>query len=364
MGALTAYGAGAERQRAAILAQEDAFRPLGELLGGSNVHAARPGAWIEDRASLINRKWSPATMAALRVARQAVEQAGWTPDECRDAALLVGTSRGNAAGWLEAWPGRRPFKLMAASNTMHGESVSAISIELGIAGPNHVLATGCAAGLDALGVAMLLLRGGFATRALVVAVDLPLVTPLLDHYAAAGILSSNPRLDPYAPDASGFVPAEGAAAMAIECGAAAGPKLLEFRSNSDACDPIGIPADGGRTPDLFAGIETPSAVCPHATGTAVQAAADPAALARAFGDKRPTLHLLKPYLGHAIGASGLLEAVVMAEFLRHNELPPNRPGLHAPMGFRLPEQVTPASGPIAKLSHAMGGHNALLTLRS
>jgi 3-oxoacyl-(acyl-carrier-protein) synthase len=74
------------------------------------------------------------------------------------------------------------------------------------------------------------------------------------------------------------------------------------------------------------------------------------------------LHLLKPVLGHTIGASGLLESVVLASFLRARKLPPNRPGLHAPSGFTLPEQSLDATGPVAKLSHGMGGHNALLIM--
>lgn len=368
LGALSALGVGVSAQRERILRAVVPFRPLGELLGGDSPHARRPGGWIEDRGLLIHRKWSPVTMAALHAARQAVEDAAWSAVDLKDAALVVGTSRGNAAGWLNPWPGRRPFRLMAASNTMHGESASAISIELGIAGPNHVLATGCAAGLDAVGVAMLLLRAGMAQRALAVAVDLPLVPLLLDNYAASGILSAQMSSDPYRPGTDGFVPAEGAAAMAIECKDAHGPCLVSFGSNSDACDAIGIPKDGGRSPDLFAALPADhppiAAVCPHATGTAVQAAADPAALARVFSEqKRPSLHLLKPYVGHTIGASGLLESVVMAEFLRHGELPPNLSGLHAPDGFVLPDHVVPAGGSVAKLSHGMGGHNALLTMR-
>ena len=39
-------------------------------------------------------------MAALHVAREAVADAGWTAEDLRDAALVLGTSRGNAAGWL------------------------------------------------------------------------------------------------------------------------------------------------------------------------------------------------------------------------------------------------------------------------
>lgn len=302
-------------------------------------------------------------MAALHVAREALAEAGWSADELRDAALVVATSRGNAAGWLGPWPGRRPFKLMAASNTIHSEPATAVSIGFGITGPNHVLASGCAAGLDAVGVAMMMLRCGLAARALVVAADLPLVPLLLDNYAASGILTGGDMPDPYRPGTDGFVPAEGAAAMAISAGMGNGPRLIHYGCNSDACDPVGIPKDGGRTPELFAAQRCePTAVCPHATGTAVQALADPAALARAFPNQRPTLHLLKPYVGHTIGASGLLESVILAAFLRDGTLPPNPAGLFAPDGFHLPTAETPAAGPVCKISHGMGGHNAILTM--
>jgi 3-oxoacyl-[acyl-carrier-protein] synthase II len=363
LGALSAVGTDISSHHGSVMAKHVPFRRLGELLGNDSPHAARPGAWIDDRSMLTHRKWSPVTMAALHVARQAVADAGWSGGDLRDAALVVGTSRGNAAGWLGPWPGRRPFKLMAASNTIHSEPASAITIELGITGPNHVLASGCAAGLDAIGVAMMLVQCGAAPRALAVAVDLPLVPMLLDSYASSGILASDADADPYRPGTSGFIPAEGAAAMAIETSDAAHPRLVHYGCNSDACDPVGIPKDGGRTPGLFNSLSVqPNAVCPHATGTAVQAAADPGALARAFPNGGPSLHLLKPFLGHTIGASGLLESVVLASFLRDRKLPPNRSGLHVPPGFTLPVRPLDATGPVAKLSHGMGGHNALLIM--
>jgi 3-oxoacyl-[acyl-carrier-protein] synthase II len=349
------------------MAREIPFQKLGGLLGAESPHATRPAAWIQSRSVLINRKWSPATMAALHVARQAVADAGWTAHDLRDAALVLGTSRGNAAGWLGPWPGRRPFRLMAASNTIHSEPASAITIELGITGPNHVLASGCAAGLDAVGIAMMLVRSGVAPRALAVAVDLPLVPLLLDNYAASGLLSATMDLDPYHPKTSGFIPAEGAAAMAIEARIGNFPQLLHYGCNSDACDPVGIPADGGRTPELLDQAVRlhglPAAISPHATGTAVQAVADPASLSRCFSGALPTLHLLKPFTGHTIGASGLLESVILARFLRDGKLPPNLAARHAPSGFSLPDQLTDCIGPLFKLSHGMGGHNALLVLQ-
>lgn len=366
LGALSALGADVSSHYQAVLGGRVPFRKVGELLGGDSPHAMRPAAWIEPRSLLVSRKWSPATMAALHVARQAIAAAGWSDDDLRDAALVVGTSRGNAAGWLGPWPGRRPFKLMAASNTIHSEPASAITIEFGITGPNHVLASGCAAGLDAIGIAMMLVNSGMASRALAVAVDLPLVPILLDNYAASGLLANELDLDPYHPNSSGFIPAEGAAAMAIERHDGNFPRLVHYGCNADACDPVGIPADGGRTPALLESAiklhGPPAAVCPHATGTAVQAVAEPAALRRAFVNPSPTLHLLKPFTGHTIGASGLLESVILARFIQDRKLPPNLAGRSMPGGFHLPDEVLAASGPIYKLSHGMGGHNALLVL--
>lgn len=366
LGALSALGNDVSAHHRSVLARRVPFRKLGELLGSDSVHAETTGAWIEPRSMLIHRKWSPATMAALYVAREAIHSAGWTAADLKDAALVLGTSRGNAAGWLDPWPGRRPFKLMAASNTIHSEAASAITIEFGITGPNHVLASGCAAGLDAVGIAMMLVRSGMASRALAVAVDLPLVPTLLDQYASTGMLSKQARLDPYHPETSGFIPAEGAAAIAMELIPGNFPKLVYYACNADACDPIGIPADGGRTVELInqAMLVTgpPDAVCPHATGTAVQAVADPAWLRHSFPEIRPTIHLLKPFTGHTIGASGLLESVILARFLQDHQLPPNLPRLHVPGDFLLPDQSLNADGPVYKLSHGMGGHNALLVL--
>lgn len=306
-------------------------------------------------------------MAALHVAREAVAAAKWSSEDLRDAAVVLGTSRGNAAGWLGPWPDRRPFKLMAASNTIHSEPAAAITIELGIHGPYQVLASGCSAGLDAIGMAALLVRSGTVPRAIAVAVDLPLVPCLLDSYASSGLLSGSSTCNPYHPDSCGFIPAEGAAAMTLEPSKPGHPALLGYTANSDASDPLGMPKDGGRSVDLMLrAIERhgrPSAICPHATGTAVHAIAEPAALERSFqGGPLPSLHLLKPFTGHTIGASGLIETAILAAFLNQGHFPPNLPGLHSPDGFELPDRRLDASGPVFKLSHSMGGHNALLVL--
>lgn len=365
---MSVLGTDMAAHRIAMDQGESRLRPLAELLGLHSPHAAVHAGWIDDRQALCHRMWSPASMAATHVAREAVADAGWGDDDLREAALVLGTSRGNAAGWLAPWPGRRPFRTMAVSNTIHNEPATAISIQLGIQGPSHVLASGCSAGLDALGVAMMMLAAGKAERALVVAVDLPLVPALLDGYAASGLLSKRNRLDPYGAECDGFLPGEAAAAIAIEINETPGTRLICHLGNCDATNPLAIPADGGRTPELMEAAVVrhgmPSVVVPHATGTLAQARAELAMFGRMFSLQKPDVCLLKPWMGHTLGASGLIETAILAEFLRESRLPPAIPCLTPVPGMRFADAMpAPFSGNICKLAHSLGGHNSLLYLQ-
>jgi 3-oxoacyl-[acyl-carrier-protein] synthase II len=366
LGALSALGESVEEHRESLLSQRYAFRPLGELLTGDFAHV--PASWITPRKLLRNRKWSPAAMAALHVAKQAVEQARWSRDDLHDAVLMLGTSRGGAAGWLEPWPERRGFPIMQASNSMHGEAAAAVSIELGIRGSYQVVSTGCSAGIDALGMAAMHLQCGMARRALIIAVDLPLVKLLLDSYQSAGILSRDGTNDPYHPQTTGIFPAEAAAAMTLEIDETSpGVRMCGYLANSDAKDALSLSPESGQLVALMRHARKrfgePVAICPHATGTASHALAEPHCLSETFSSSTPSLHLLKPYLGHGIGAGSLLETVILSDFLERGELPPNLPHLHAPDRFVVPDQVLPCRGPVWKMAASLGGHNALVVLR-
>ena len=352
----------------AISTGQHAIRPLGEILGNASPHRSLPGAWITPRELLNHRKWAPASMAALHVARQAITMAGWDAAQREETALILGTSRGNAAGWLAPWPGRRPFRLMAASNTIHSEPATAISIELGILGENHVVASGCSAGLDALGLGKMLLDSGKIQRVLIVAVDLPLVPNLLDHYHLSGLLSPREVLDPFSPESDGFIPAEGAAAIALSAGVSGKILLSHFSNNSDGADPVGIPKHGGRTHLLLnqaiKEVGQPTAICPHATGTKTQARAERQIFGNFTTHPDLTFHLLKPFLGHTIGASGLLESAILLRFLMAGLLPPNLAGTSSPDGWNFPTEPIPSHSNIFKLAHGMGGHNSLAVFQA
>src|SRR5690348_16263444 len=85
----------------------------------------------------------------------------------------------------------------------------------------------------------------------------------------------------------------------------------------------------------------------HGTGTRDNDLAEARALKTLFADRVPPFSSTKRIFGHALAASGALEAVVCIEALRRQQLPPN-PGF---------TQVDPAIG----LSPVTSARSAALT---
>ncbi|OPZ84446.1 MAG: 3-oxoacyl-(acyl-carrier-protein) synthase 2 [bacterium ADurb.Bin429] len=350
------------------------LKPLGELgeLNGEFVNL--PGGWITPRTLLADARYGPATNLCLRLAREAVADAGWTPAMLCEAWLFVGSSRGNVAGWLHPWPGRRGHRQMATSNSMHSEMATAVSIELGIRGPYQVLSNGCSSGLDAVGFGAWVVASGLAPRALCLSADLPLVPQLLRGYAQTGLLSRDGVNDPYSRKTTGFLPGEAGAALALEpaAGQPAYAHIVGYWANSDAFHPLGLPEDGAGIREVLMhaitelGMPRVSAICPHASGTHAHGQAERRALRAVFSayETPISLHLMKPFTGHAIGASGAIDLAVICHALRDGELPPNLPHLTgAGDPFILP--ATPTlwdGGTVLKISVGMGGHNAVIAL--
>ena len=201
-----------------------------------------------------------------------------------------------------------------------------------------------------------------------IAVDLPLSPSLLDSYAATGILSKNNLNNPYSPQTAGILPAEAAAAIALEAREVGGAvRLTGYLSNSDAADAIGMPAGAPGIVSLLTKAKekfgTPEALCPHASGTASHASLEPAAILASLG-QNSRVSLLKPWTGHGIGGGGMLETAILAAFMRDHQLPPSLPGLACPVGLSMTSaELLPAST-VFKLASALGGKNSLIALQA
>jgi 3-oxoacyl-(acyl-carrier-protein) synthase len=105
-------------------------------------------------------------------------------------------------------------------------------------------------------------------------------------------------------------------------------------------------------------------ICPHDTGTQTQARAERTFLTETFPNPTIDLCLLKPFVGHTVGASGLLESVILLAFMREGMTPPNLGSTSGTGDFPAPLDSLPLSGPVFKLAHGMGGHNALAVFQT
>lgn len=350
----------------------------GRVYGLLEEFDALPVGLLPMRELLKGRRYGAASNAAVHVARLAAERAGWGAEAVRESWLFAASSRGNAGEMLGGSAWRRPLRKFSASNTMHSEIAAAVSIEMGIRGPWQMVSNGCCSGLDALGMAWMAVGSGLAPRAVVVAVDLPLVPELLRDFRDTGLLSGNGINDPFALEGnaatSGFLPGEAAVAVTLERGKAGRRNLCRvehYAANSDAYDALMIPEDGGGIADCVRAVlnvgdkDRLAAVCPHATGTVNHARVEPPALLRGLDGRRVPLIPLKPHTGHALGASGLLDVALLAACMSNGWLPAVLPGLTPPQcGLPLNESLLPvkAGDRVLKLASGMGGHNAAVSL--
>ena len=278
---------------------------------------------------------------------------------------------GLAALWLLRW---LPNTACAALNqllSLHGEALT--------------VNAACASATQALGRAFRRIATGDAERLLVMAGDSRLSGHGLLGYAKARALcrrdaataSLGPRV--FAPDADGFAPGEGGAALVLESlalararGARVLAEILGYGASCDggaltAPDPSGRHAETAVRAALRQARVAPEAldwVAAHGTGTPLNDGMEAALLARLFGGG-PAVMALKSWIGHTSAACGALELACVLAAWEAGRMPPLR-AFPRPLreDVRFVRTPAPFPGPVGLLeSFGFGGQNAALVVR-
>jgi 3-oxoacyl-[acyl-carrier-protein] synthase II len=194
-------------------------------------------------------------------------------------------------------------------------------------------------------------------------------------------LSPSLTAKPFDVDRDGFVLGEGAAILVLESrdraqarGATILAELLGGASTADAHHitaphPEGDGAeravrlaldDAGLTPADVGYVNA------HGTGTELNDRTEGAVVARIFGTSQPAVSSIKGTTGHALGASGAIEAAACILAMDRGELPPNV-GLDArdpdiPLDDIVAERRSWVPRPAISNSFGFGGHNTVLVL--
>jgi 3-oxoacyl-[acyl-carrier-protein] synthase II len=332
---------------------------------------------------------------SVAVTEAALADAGAPDFDPARAAVVVGTGFGGlhtadegARDFLGVGPAAMRGKLnpLFIPMVMPNAASAVVSLRRGLRGPCLTISTACAAGANAVGEGMRLLREGSADVVIAIGAEAPLTPWVMTGFAAAHALSERAREPaaasrPFDRDRDGFVMGEGAAALVLErfpdAAARRAPiraELLGYARNTDAyhlvapapdgrgaraCIELAL-ADAGVAPGDVASVNA------HGTSTPHNDAAEAAALRGVFDRAHdPPVTSIKGVIGHAIGAAGALEAVASVLSLVHRAVPPTANFAQPDPAIDLDVVTVPrplADGVIVSNSFAFGGHNAVLVV--
>ncbi|HEV8265317.1 MAG TPA: beta-ketoacyl-ACP synthase II [Gemmatimonadales bacterium] len=333
---------------------------------------------------------------AVTSARLALEDARLQAE--REDADRVGAMMGSALGGVAfaesqipkyLAEGPRGLDASLALAVFPGAASCNIAIEFGFTGPNATNAMSCASGTIAVGEAFHAVRDGRADVMLAGGAEAPLA-PLT--FAAFSIIRAmSTRNDdpahasrPFDAGRDGFVMGEGAAVLVLEergravaRGAPIYAEVVGHAYTNDAYHMTAPRPDGRQAARAMRLALADGDVAPtevgyinaHGSSTPLNDSTETGAIKQVFGDHayRLTVSGTKGYYGHALGASGAIEAAICALALARGWLPPTinleRPDPACDLDC-LP-RAGRAAHPSAVVSNSFGfgGINAALVLR-
>ena len=219
-----------------------------------------------------------------------------------------------------------------------------IAMRIGARGPNYATVSACATSNHAIGDAYHIIRRGDATMMIAGGAEAAINRLSFAGYHAAGALvtdydSPESASRPFDMRRNGFVHAEGAAILvleslerALERGATILGEVLGIGLSSDAHHITSPPEDGAgavlamrralRSAELAP--EDVGYVNAHGTSTPAGDVAETRAIKQVFGDltKDLVISSTKSMLGHALGATAAIEAVLCIYAMQQSIVPP------------------------------------------
>ena len=335
-------------------------------------------------------------MLALLAARQAHAASGLViaGEAAHDIGLYWGTGMGGAASLEGAYQDllvRHASRLKPSTivAVMTNASTGQIGIELGIHGPSCTYSSACSSSAVAIGEAFRAVRFGLVSAALAGGSEALLTEGVVKSWESLGTLARHDMAQPetgcrpFASDRSGFLLAEGAAALMLEeegharaRGATILAEIAGYGNSTDAShitqpDPVGQAramrmalAEAGLAPGAIGHINA------HGTGTKIGDVMETRAIREVFGEHaaRIPISTTKALHGHLMGATGALEFVAALQALRQGMAPPTahlwNPDRECDLDY-VPLASRTLDGVEAVMSNSFGfgGNNAVLVAR-
>src|SRR5947207_5226506 len=241
LGMVTPLGCGVEATWKRLLAGESGARKIDKFeVGNLAAKIAWPiprgdgsggtynaDQWMEPKEQ---RRVDEFIVYAMCAARQAIEHSGWKPTTYEDqitTGVMIGSGIGGIEGIAEtslvlADKGPRRVSPFFIPGRIINLASGYVSIEFGLKGPNHAVATACSTGAHAIGDSARLVALGDADVMVAGGTESPVNRLSMAGFAACRALSTSFNDEPtrasrpYDRDRDGFVMGEGAGCVVLE----------------------------------------------------------------------------------------------------------------------------------------------------
>ena len=352
---------------------------------GAEVHSFDPRDHFERKQLRTLDRFAQFAVVA---AREAVGGAGlqWSTALRERSAVIMGSCVGGQTTEDQVFrdlyeQGESRFHPFTIPRVMANAATSHVAMEFGLMGPAYTVSTACASANHAIGQAFWMVRHGMSDLALAGGSEAPFSLAHLKAWEAMRVMASD-TCRPFSHHRKGIVFGEGGAVLVLEplerALARSAPihaEIVGFGMSSDAHH-IAQPLAAGAARAMTQALENANVapcqvgyVNAHGAGTTAGDTAEIRAIHDVFGShaRRLAVSSTKSMHGHALGATGALEAVATVLALRHGILPPTANFVEPDPACDLdviPNQARAADIEIA-MSNAFGfgGLNAVLVFR-
>ena len=352
-----------------------------------------PTDFMEIRRAKKLDRFGHFVLATTRLAIEDAELRLETEDRERVGSMM-GTALGGVGYAEEQFlvfknEGIRSVSATLATNVFGGAASCNVAIEFGVQGPNSTNAMSCASGTMGIGEGFRQIRDNYADVMLCGGAESPLNQLCFGAFAIIRAMSTrndDPKhaSRPFDRNRDGFVMGEGGAVLVLEeyerakaRGAHIYAEIVGYAFGNDAHHMTAPLPDGTQAARIMKNALRDAHVAPHEIGyvnahgssTPLNDPTETRAIRSVFGDHAAKLPVssTKAYYGHALGASGAMEAAICALSLERGWLPPtlnfDQPGEGCDLDYIPGDGRDKNVEYILSNSFGFGGINAALVLK-
>ena len=342
------------------------------------------------------RKLDPFTIYHLISSIEAISNSGINEDnlDLNRVGVMIGSGVGGIQTLEEQHGtyksrGQRRVSPFFVPRMIANIAAGNLAIKYGFKGPNQTVISACASGTDAIGLASRIIQYGDADVMITGGTEASITGLTISGFANIKALSTQndtPKTasKPFDAMRDGFVLGEGSASIVLEELTHARKRnanilgeLVGYGSTDDAFH-ITQPSAGGEGAiramknavlDANLSLNDVDYINAHGTSTPFNDKTESAAITSLFGEHAQKLKVssTKSMIGHALGASGALEAVACILAINHNILPPTINYKDSDSECNL--DYVPNNSQKSEVNIAMsnsfgfGGHNGVILLK-